>query len=313
MSALQQPVRVFLDTCHLVSIAQMRANQLPEAEAEAPRELFARISRGLVTPVISAEQPYEWGEGRNRDELISVLENSRDAYEVSFNMFVFEVEFLRACLALHEGVPASVPSVVHRVKDNDPVLLWLVRNVPSLREQWSSTCLVPVDDGKGTIRSQLLACSRNDDFAKFNRSAFLQFVSGFRDSADRLAAERKDPESAMRRRLAQLPGLDELLQAVGLDEPAGSAIQRFDIGLCPALSLWEGFWWRYVSNRLSGKKSLVGNDRFDVEYLSAYAYSEFALVEAPMCGHVRSASPEQRRRVFSRAEDLLAALDSHKA
>lgn len=312
-SSLVTPVRVYVDTNHLINLTRIRCGKtryIPSTRIAAYRRLNSWLVQGFVRLVYSRAIAIEWCEGvRSHPDGWSGLADIARLFEDSHRVCgVWEVDFDRATyaaealFALGLGETLDLSPLIWRRGDG-----W--SNAWKLRtyfDEWSGAdCETPSPEQFPTFREELFALTQALERGEIDAQ---ERIDGWRE------AHRQTRETARQFRtidarflhafLEHQLSLSEAIQRIDPECDGRERIRAIQPAQCPILWTYLRAVWMYAKE----KEATKVNDADDWGQAHAAVLADATLTERALASYLTAANPSIRERVIFDPELFVESL-----
>jgi len=318
---IQRPPKIYLDTNHLINIANVRRGQ--ELSTRQSEEAYRCINEGIRSYCGLIFNPYaalEWVEGKATPEsaaqIAAVVDSAKLKYMIEADTFVFTREVLDECRRHNTGIKVPDFPALQNLSDNDElisVIGVLATQVPGYLDK-EQIERVP----KGGIPTKVPAypvqewVKQTFLWKEKNRKTYQERIDGFKAGMTE-DIERKDEYFKDRQdyQLGWMKGflkIDKILKAFNaqVDIDVDNLLKTVNVATCPAVDLY----WKVREKRMMSGNPPNDNDVDDYMFLPVVPYADIILTERNLRAFILQADKALESKVFHNASDAVQALDS---
>ncbi len=303
-----EPPKLYLDTCHLVNIANLRKGKFLGTEER--RSAYAQIDTYIQDRhfgiVFNAAAPFEWVDGdatlETAMEIANVVESAKLQYEIDADHFVYLHEILRELRRLDGSLNLPVFEVFH-VRDLNGTakraLGVLAREVPDYFEGYDlpdlSLLAENLDVPFGEVREHVERAWKRkqerpdilQERVEGHKAAVAQDLDLYH-SRKQKSFTQQDAIEWMKRFLRVGHVLNALNTEVGVDE----LLREVEIDNCPAVALY----FAAHEKRIKAGQPAKDNDVDDWLYVPVFAYADLIMTERNLRAFVAQADAQTAQK-----------------
>ena len=320
-NVIQRPPKIYLDTNHLINIANVRKRREPQPGRSD--EEYRRIDEYIKSYCGLIFNPYaalDWVERNateeSASEIAAVVDSAKLKYHLEADYLVYTREVLdQCCKQDHKLKVPALPPVFQNISDNSTFLsslCTLATQVPdyleeSQLERFQQNGHIPVEIPIVSVREWV---TETLNWKEKNPDTYQERIDGFRASLSEDIA-RKDEYFSDRLRyqrdwIKRLLKIDRILRAYNPGIDVDGVLEKIEIEDCPAIDLY----WTVREKRMKSGIPPNDNDVDDYMYIPAIPYADIVLTERQLRGFVLQTDKSLESKVFSRVSDALIALEN---
>jgi hypothetical protein len=319
---IQRPPKIYLDTNHLINIANVRRGQ--ELSTRQSEEAYRCIDEGIRSYCGLIFNPYaalEWVEGMATREtaaqIAAVVDSAKLKFLIEADTFVFTREVLDECRRQNTAIKVPDFPALQNLSDSDElisVIGILSTQVPDYLDKADMERV----QSKGDIPTKLPAYQVQEWvrqtflWKEKNPETYRGRVDKFKESLSE-DIERKDEyfNNSQGYRLGWMKGflkIDKILKAFNAqpDMDIDDLLKNVDVSACPAVDLY----WKVREKRMISGNPPNNNDVDDYMFLPVVPYADIILTERNLRAFILQADKALESKVFHNASDAVQALDS---
>ncbi|MHC4166778.1 MAG: hypothetical protein ACYSWQ_07465 [Planctomycetota bacterium] len=318
---IARPPKVYLDTCHLIIIADMRkGKKLPPGQSEDCYRRLDGYIRSYCGLIFNPVATMDWVGGRATQESIgeiAVVVNSANLKYVALDadFFVYTREILDQCCKQDTNITTpDLPPVLQNMSDNNtirsPVGI-LANQVPDyfskeLNERTQIDGGLPTEEPVFTVQEWAKGIFEQ---RKANPQDYQKRIDCFKRCLSE-DIERKDEYFRDRKRyrkdwIKRFLKIDRILRAFNPGCDVDAILQKIDIEDCPAVTLY----WTVREKRMRSGNPPKDNDVDDYMLLPVVPYADLVLTDNNLREFILQADRNLGSKVFSEVSDALNALE----
>jgi hypothetical protein len=330
-----RPVRLFLDTNHLIEIERLRSGNeftkqsADDAKTTAYRKLNARLSTGAVALVFDLHVPLEWvdrkGTEKRAKEIARVVDSYPVRYDYDLDKFIWLREVLDECKRTTPKLQVPDFPILQCPSNGDlraNIFAILDKCVPGFFQdtqvsERDHTTQVKTQTAMNLVSvhfGSVLDCVEAACRVKTNSpNRYRERVLGHRAAFDNDSRElhnrkdRKFNKNDVATWLRKYLRVDRILSALNPGVDVDSVLSKVDISRCPGTHLFlktrEMRLRDYTTKR---KDSDVG----DWSYVPILSYVDVALIEKNLRTYVIQADRKLEERVFAQPIEAAEAIEN---
>jgi len=319
-----EPPMFFLDTNHLINIANLRKRKpLPAGQSPEAYSLIDQCIGRHFGVVFLEAAALDWVDGKATEdsarEIAQVLDSAKLLYLFEFDTWVYLREVLDECVRLHRDLRVPQYDIFHLLSDGgsyEPALLKIARCIPndiseSAQASFaavieSGVTQIPVVSVRQHVIGALLWKKRNPDTYKERVENFKEMLSEDIKGANGYFT---DPTRFHTAWLKGFLKADKVLVACndGLTtEDAADILAHLDLERCPSV-------WLYIKaheHRMRAGYPPTDNEGDDWSILPIVPYVDVILIDRGFREFVIRADSSLEAKVFANAADAAKALSA---
>jgi hypothetical protein len=320
-NVIQKPPKIYLDTNHLINIANVRKGQEPQPGRSD--EEYRRIDKRIKSYCGLIFNPYaalEWVERNATKEsasgIAAVVDSAQVKYMIDADYLVYTQEVLAQCHKQNQDIHVpDLPPVLQNISDNSTfrsALGILVQDVPDYLEKDKLEQI----QKKGELPITIPTFSAGDwtketfSWKQSNKDIYQERIDGFRDSLSRDIKLKEEYFSDRKRYrtdwLKRFLKIDRILKAFNSGSYVDTVLEKIDLGNCPAITLY----WTVREKRMRSGNPPEENDVDDYMFLPVVPYADLVLTENNLREFILQADRNLESKVFSKVSDALNALEN---
>ena len=319
---IARPPKIYLDTNHLINIANVRKGQQPQpSQSEDDYRRIDKSVKSYCGLIFNLYAALEWVEGNATEEsasdIAAVVDSAQIKYMIEADYLgVYTQEVLAQCQKQKSDIRApNLPPVLQNISDNSTfqsTLGILVRDVPDYLEKDKLEQI----QRKGELPITVPALSAGEwtretfKWKQTNKKIYQERVAGFKDSMSEDIARQDEyfsnPQQYRRDWIKRLLKIDKILKAFNPDIDVDAILEKIDIEDCPAITLY----WTVREKRMMSSLPPDDNDVDDYAYIPVIPYADVVLIEKQLRAFVLQADKSLESKVFARVSDALNTLEN---
>lgn len=318
---IARPPRIYLDTNHLINIANMRrSKRLPPGQSEDDYRRISDLIKSSCGLIFNPYAALEWVEGNATKEsasgIAAVVDSARVKYMIEADYLVYTQEILALCHKQNPDISVpDLPPVLQDISDDRTfrsTLGILVQDVPDYleKDKLEQICkkgelptMVPIFSAGDWTRETFNWRENNSEIHKERVDDFMSSLSEDITRKDEYFRDRDRYRGDWIRRFLKI---DKILRAFKPQCDVDAILQKIDIEDCPAVTLY----WAVREKRMRSGLPPNDNDVDDYMYIPIIPYADIILVERQLRGFVLQADKGLDSKVFSNVGDALIALEN---
>lgn len=315
---IARPPRIYLDTNHLIDIANVRKGEKPPTgQSEDDYRRIDDCIKSYCGLIFGHAATLEWVEGKATKESASDIAAVVDSARLKF---LFEADYLIYTREILEQCPdVQLPSlpIFQKLSDNctfNSARGILANRVPDYLEEDQ---IGQLEKEEGIpIEVQIVSVRRwvEDTFKwkKHNLETYRKrvpdFSSGLSHDIELKNEYFNDRRRYQRDWIKRFLKIDRILRTFNPAIDVDSVFDNIDIRECPAVDLY----WTVREKRMRSGIPPNDNDVDDYMYIPVIPYADIVLIEKQLRGFVLQADRSLESKVFSNVGDTLRALENQE-
>ncbi len=313
-----RPLRLFLDTNHLVNLTHLRQGRTLrgvhlDERAEAYRTIDEWMLTGRCVPVFCETMAYEWVRQKDPNapgQIAAIFDTAMCAKRVLADPLIFIVEAMKECQRVAPGLGFPNCEVVGDFDPNRALIGWFNTHWPEKNEAptvaWKR---VRFDDNRRVAFAVEAVAEevRRNDLRDVALAGELHRLKQTRATQRELGASDAILQKVRRGWLKTALLLDQVLRSMDPAVDTEAILARVRLEACPALLLSVDAYWAYAKANASPKDG----DFVDLTMFAVLPYVDVALIENRMHDFVRQVrKTEYADRVFRDPVQLVASVSA---
>lgn len=315
---LIRPLRLFLDTNHLVNLTHLRQDRPLRGDHDEDRvSAYRTINKWLLTgqcvPVFCETMAYEWvrqEDPTGPQRIAAIFDSAMCARRVLADPLVFIVEAMKECKRIAPELAFPDCEIVAGFDPQSDLIDWFNAHWPKKDEAptvaWKR---VRFDDNRpvALVVEVIAEEKRRNDLWDVAHAGELHRLQQTRATQKEHGVGNDVLQEVRRFWLKTALLLDQVLRSMDRSVDADMVLAEVPLGNCPALLLSVDAHWAYARANQVPKKG----DFVDLTMFAVLPYADVALIEGRMHEFVRQARrTEYADRVF---RDPVALVESVSA
>lgn len=313
-----RPLRLFLDTCHLVNLVHLREGRplrggRAEERARAYVMIDGWIRSGQLVPVFCETMAYEWVRQKDQDapgRIAAIFDTAMCARRVLADPLIFLVEAMKECKSIAPELAFPDCEIVAGFDPQSDLIAWFNAHWPKKGEAptvaWKR---VRFDDNRpvALVVEVIAEEKRRNDLWDVALAGELHRLQQTRATQKEHGVGNDVLQEVRRYWLKTALLLDQVLRSMDRSCDADAILADVRLENCPALLLSVDAYWAYAKANPVPKKG----DFVDLTMSAVLPYADVALIEGRMHEFVRQVRrTEYADRVF---RDPVALVESVSA
>ena len=317
---IQRPPKIFLDTNHLINIANMLKGQKPQPSQS--QDFYRRIDECIKSFCGLIFNPYaalEWVE-RNAtieraNEIAAVVDSARLKYVLEADYLVYTREVLDQCREQNPSINApDLPPILQNISDNSTFLSSLgilATQVPDYldenqRKRFQRKDLIPIEVPIFFVREWI---EETLIWKDKNTETYQKRVDDFKTSLwediERKQEYFNDRQQYRKEWIRRFLKIDRILRTFNPGIDVDEILDKFEVKNCPAVNLY----WTVREKRMRSGNPPEDNDVDDYMFLPVVPYADIVLTERNLRAFILQADKNLKLKVFSKASEALKVLE----
>ncbi len=319
---IQRPPKIYLDTNHLINIANVRKRQ--ERQLGRSDEEYRRIDEHIKSYcglIFNPVATMDWVGGKATSQSISEIAAVIDSANLKYTMpesdhFVYTYEVLKQVRKRDPSIQVpDLPPILQDISDSCTIrspLSILANQVPGYLEEHQNekfrehgglpTKLDVLSAGEWAKASSSQRQANSEDYNKRIDDFKKQLAYDIRNR-DTYFRDSKRYRGDWIKRLLKI---DKILRAFNSGIDVDSVLEEIDVRDCPAVDLY----WAVRERRMRSGNPPNDNDVDDYTYIPVIPYANIVLMEGQLREFVLQADRSLESKVFSNVSDALNALEN---
>jgi len=316
---IARPLKVYLDTNHLINIAKARAGEnLPQGQSSETYLFIDEYVRKHCGLILGWTSPLEWVEGnateKSANAIAAIFESVKLVYMMEGDTFVYTREVLDECKRCTPSIEVPKFGVAHIWSDGGtykPASSVLCATIPDYCEKDVLPAYIqnPKDlPQEVPVVSFSRLISENFRYKKQYHANYEERVNGFIaslqndiDHAEKFFSNRSYFITEWFKRYLKI---DKILTALNPGIDISRTLGSIDIERCPAVKLRIRVW----EMRIKDKSPPKNNDVDDWFFLPVIPYADIVLIDSNFRHFILQADESLKAKVFADASEAAQPL-----
>jgi hypothetical protein len=320
LDIIQRPLKVYLDTNHLIYIATVRKGErLPEGLSQEDYKCLDEYIKSCCGLIFNPAQTMDWINEKATTQSVSEIAAVIDSVSLKYTMptevlGVCTQEVLDQCKEQNPDIQIpNLPPILQNISGNCTFrssFAILTNQVPGytkveqpeeIKKQGGFPEEIPVSTAAEWAEKMFDKEQKTGCFQKRKED----FMGRFNCDIEHKHEYFKNPEFHRLEFIKEELKVDKILEQFNPGVNVDNIIENIDIEKCHALNL---FWKCHEIRLQEGKRFQDNNDVNDYMFIPIVPYADFMLIEKSFKGTIIQADNSLKTKVFSKVSNFLDAL-----